>query len=80
MSLISNMTVYLNTKYNMSGIFVVNVVTIWNGSSNIASLAGAFLSDAYLGRFHTLLFGSIASLLVKIPSSVFIGSGLIRIF
>jgi dipeptide/tripeptide permease len=59
------MTVYLNSNYNLSGIFVVNVVTIWNGSSNIASLSGAFISDAYLGRFRTLLFGSIASLLVK---------------
>ena len=65
MSLISNITVYLTTKYNLSGIFVVNVVYIWNGSSNIASLAGAFVADAYLGRFRTLLFGSIASLLVK---------------
>ncbi|KAK4568377.1 hypothetical protein RGQ29_003959 [Quercus rubra] len=63
MSLISNITVYLTTKYNLSGIFVVNVVYIWNGSSNIASLAGAFVADAYLGRFRTLLFGSIASLL-----------------
>ena len=65
MSLISNITVYLTTKYNLSGIFVVNVVNIWNGSSNITSLAGAFVADAYLGRFRTLLFGSIASLLVK---------------
>lgn len=64
MSLIANMTVYLHTKYNMEGILLVNVVTIWSGSSNIASLAGAFVSDTYLGRFFTLLFGSIASLLV----------------
>lgn len=63
MSLISNLTVYLLTKYNLSGIFVVNVVQIWNGSSNIASLVGAFISDTYLGRFRTLLYGCIASLL-----------------
>ncbi|KAK9278765.1 hypothetical protein L1049_028342 [Liquidambar formosana] len=63
MSLISNMTLYLRTKYNMDGILVVNVVSIWSGSSNIATLAGAFVSDAYLGRFRTLLCGSIASLL-----------------
>ncbi|KAK7827599.1 protein nrt1/ ptr family 2.8 [Quercus suber] len=52
MSLISNITVYLTTKYNLSGIFVVNVVNIWSGSSNITSLAGAFVADAYLGRFR----------------------------
>ncbi|KAK7330400.1 hypothetical protein VNO77_24594 [Canavalia gladiata] len=63
MSLISNLTVYLLTNYNLSGIFVVNVVQIWNGSSNVASIVGAFISDAYLGRFRTLFYGSIASFL-----------------
>lgn len=64
MSLISNMAVYLVTEYNLRGIFVVNVVNIWYGTSNIASIAGAFISDAYLGRFRTILLGSVASLLV----------------
>lgn len=68
MSLIANMTVYLTTKYNLSGIFMVNVVNIWNGSSNVASLAGAFVSDTYLGRFRTLLFGCFSSLLVRFDS------------
>ncbi|KAE9601973.1 putative proton-dependent oligopeptide transporter family, major facilitator superfamily [Lupinus albus] len=63
MGLISNLTVYLLTNYNLSGIFVVNVVQIWNGTSNIASIIGAFISDTYLGRYRTLLCGSIASLL-----------------
>lgn len=64
MSLISNLTVYLLTNYNLSGLFVVNTVQIWNGSSNIASIIGAFVSDAYLGRFRTLLYGCIASFMV----------------
>ncbi|KAI6682964.1 hypothetical protein NL676_028877 [Syzygium grande] len=63
MSLVSNITVYLRTEYNMGGILLINVVNIWSGSSNVASLAGAYISDAYLGRFRTLLFGSLASLL-----------------
>ncbi|KAK7388985.1 hypothetical protein VNO78_23816 [Psophocarpus tetragonolobus] len=63
MSLISNLTVYLLTNYNLSGIFVVNVVQLWNGSSNIFSIIGAFISDTYLGRFRTLLYGCFASLL-----------------
>lgn len=64
MSLISNITVYLQTNYNLGGVLLVNIVTVWSGSSNITSLLGAFVSDAYLGRFRTLLVGSIASLLV----------------
>ncbi|XP_022137619.1 protein NRT1/ PTR FAMILY 2.8 [Momordica charantia] len=63
MSLMSNITVYLSTQYNLNGIFVVNVVNIWSGASNIATLAGAFIADSYLGRYRTLLYGSIASFL-----------------
>ncbi|KAK4844375.1 hypothetical protein QYF36_019430 [Acer negundo] len=63
MSLVGNLTVYLQSKYHIGGVFVVNIVSIWSGSSNIASLAGAFISDTYFGRFRTLLYGSIASLL-----------------
>ncbi|XP_043700186.1 protein NRT1/ PTR FAMILY 2.8 [Telopea speciosissima] len=63
MSIIANITVYLRTKYHLDGILLVNVVTIWFGSSNFSPLLGAFISDAYLGRFGTLLLGSFASLL-----------------
>ncbi|KAJ9185268.1 hypothetical protein P3X46_004922 [Hevea brasiliensis] len=63
MGLIANLTVYLQTQYNMDGILVVNVFNVWSGSSNLTPLAGAFLSDAYLGRFCTLLYGSISSFL-----------------
>lgn len=65
MSLIANITVYLRTKYNMNGLLLVNVVNIWSGSSNFLTLGGALLSDAYLGRFWTLLIGSIISMLVS---------------
>ncbi|KAI4336045.1 hypothetical protein L6164_014621 [Bauhinia variegata] len=63
MSLTLNLTLYLLKEYNMSSISVVNVKQIWNGSSNVASLVGAFISDSYLGRFRTLFYGCIASLL-----------------
>ncbi|OMO66465.1 Proton-dependent oligopeptide transporter family [Corchorus capsularis] len=63
MSLIANLTVYLKTKFNMDGIAVVNVMTIWSGCSNLTSIAGALVSDTFLGRYLTLLFGSISSLL-----------------
>ncbi|XP_028763381.1 protein NRT1/ PTR FAMILY 2.8-like [Neltuma alba] len=63
MSLILNITLYLRSNYNMNNIAVVNVVQIWVGSSNMASIAGALITDTYLGRFRALLYGSIASLL-----------------
>ncbi|KAG7556799.1 Proton-dependent oligopeptide transporter family [Arabidopsis suecica] len=70
MSLIGNLSVYLTTKYNLGGVFLVNVINIWFGSCNVLTLVGAFVSDAYLGRFWTLLLGSIAS---------FIGMGIIAL-
>ncbi|XVF54251.1 hypothetical protein PTKIN_Ptkin05aG0165300 [Pterospermum kingtungense] len=63
MSLISNIQVYLKKDYNLGGVYVVNVFNIWSGSSNFTGIVGAFLADAYLGKFLTLLFGSIASFL-----------------
>ncbi|CAK7322514.1 unnamed protein product [Dovyalis caffra] len=63
MGLIANLTVYLQTRFNMDGIQLVNVFNIWSGSTNVTPLFGAFLSDAYLGRFRTLLFGSMSSFL-----------------
>ncbi|XP_074316401.1 protein NRT1/ PTR FAMILY 2.8-like [Silene latifolia] len=63
MSLIANMTVFLRTQYNIDGIFLINVFNIWVGSSNVLTLFGAIVSDAYIGRFYTLLVGSIASML-----------------
>ncbi|XP_073128038.1 protein NRT1/ PTR FAMILY 2.8 [Henckelia pumila] len=62
-SLVANITVYLRTKYNLSGVFLVNTVMIWSGSTNLSSIAGAIVSDVYLGRFLTLLFGTIFTLL-----------------
>ncbi|CAN6723979.1 unnamed protein product [Malus baccata var. baccata] len=63
MSLIANLVVYLHTKYNLDNVVSANVFNIWSGSCNIAPLFGAFLADRYLGKFNTLLFSSIASLL-----------------
>ncbi|KAJ6871226.1 hypothetical protein NC652_036785 [Populus alba x Populus x berolinensis] len=63
MGLIANLTVYLQTRFNMDGIQLVNVFNIWSGSTNVTPLLGAFLSDTYLGRFRTLICGSTASFL-----------------
>ncbi|KAH0851150.1 hypothetical protein HID58_094951 [Brassica napus] len=80
MSLIGNLSVYLTTKYNLGGVFLVNIINIWFGSCNFLSIPGAFVSDAYLGRFWTLLLGSIASFLVNyLPISSFQGMGVMAL-
>ncbi|XP_030459509.1 protein NRT1/ PTR FAMILY 2.8-like [Syzygium oleosum] len=63
MSLIMNLPVYLKMKYNLYGVFLINVVSIWSGCCNILPLAGAFVAEKYLGRFRTLLLGCTASFL-----------------
>ncbi|KAJ6316214.1 hypothetical protein OIU78_019484 [Salix suchowensis] len=73
MGLIANLTVYLQTRFNMDGIQLVNVFNIWSGSTNVTPLLGAFLSDTYLGRFRTLIFGSTASFLGMVVMSVTAG-------
>ncbi|GKV41832.1 hypothetical protein SLEP1_g49315 [Rubroshorea leprosula] len=61
MSLIANLTVYLQTHYNLDGILLISVVSVWSGSCNVTPIIGALFSDTFLGRFRTLLFGSISS-------------------
>ncbi|XP_017974412.1 PREDICTED: protein NRT1/ PTR FAMILY 2.11 [Theobroma cacao] len=60
---ISNLLVYLTTVFNMKSITAATTVNIFQGTSNMAPLLGAFLSDTYFGRYKTLAFASIASFL-----------------
>ncbi|XVF16567.1 hypothetical protein REPUB_Repub10bG0043100 [Reevesia pubescens] len=63
MGSIANLLVYLTTVFNMKSITAVTLINIFQGTSNMAPLLGAFLSDTYFGRFKTLAFSSIASFL-----------------
>ncbi|CAL0323218.1 unnamed protein product [Lupinus luteus] len=58
-----NMILYLKNDYNMAIVNASNLLYTWSAMSNILSIFGAFLSDAYLGRFLVILIGSISSLL-----------------
>ncbi|OVA08596.1 Proton-dependent oligopeptide transporter family [Macleaya cordata] len=40
-----------------------SVLSLWSAVTNFTPIVGAFFSDSYLGRFLTIAFGSIASLL-----------------
>ncbi|GAB4845539.1 hypothetical protein Ancab_038944 [Ancistrocladus abbreviatus] len=60
---IVNLLVYLTTVFNMKSITATNLVNIFNGSANIATLIGAFLCDTYFGRYKTLGFACVSSFL-----------------
>ena len=62
----NNLLVYLTTVFNMKSITATNLVNVFNGTCNFATLLGAFLSDTYFGRYKTLGFASISSFLVAI--------------
>ncbi|XWS60617.1 hypothetical protein CRYUN_Cryun07bG0051000 [Craigia yunnanensis] len=59
----NNLLVYLTTVFNMKSITATNLVNVFNGTCNFATLIGAFLSYTYFGRYNTLGFASISSLL-----------------
>ncbi|XP_074316977.1 protein NRT1/ PTR FAMILY 2.9-like [Silene latifolia] len=58
-----NLLMYLTTVFNMKSITATMLVTVVGGTSNLATLLGAFLCDSYFGRYYTLAFASIASFL-----------------
>lgn len=64
--LLPNMILYLMKDYHMTIPTGTSVLSIWSGVTNFTPIIGAFFSDSYLGRFWTITFGSIASLLVSI--------------
>lgn len=61
-----NLLVYLTQVFNMKRMTATNVLNIFNGSANLATLVGAYLCDTYFGRYKTLGFASIASFLVNL--------------
>jgi dipeptide/tripeptide permease len=48
----------------MKKVTAATLINIFNGTTNMAPLLGAFLSDSYFGRYKTLAFASMSSLLV----------------
>lgn len=61
--LVANLMVYLRTQLHMSLVSATNLLNIWSGVTNFAPLFGAFISDAYVGRFRTIAVASFASFL-----------------
>ncbi|GAB2280343.1 hypothetical protein Dimus_014979 [Dionaea muscipula] len=61
--LLANFMVYLRTEYHMDQVSATNLINIWVGVTNFTPLLGAFLSDAYVGRFYVIAVSSFASFL-----------------
>ncbi|KAJ7943539.1 NRT1/PTR family protein 2.2 [Quillaja saponaria] len=61
--LLANFMVYLTRELHLDQVSASNVLNIWSGITNFAPLIGAFISDAYVGRFKTIAFASCSSFL-----------------
>ncbi|KAF7124548.1 hypothetical protein RHSIM_Rhsim12G0129200 [Rhododendron simsii] len=61
--LLANFMIFLMKVYHMEQASAASLLNIWFGVTNFAPLLGAFISDAYVGRFWTIGFSSFASLL-----------------
>ncbi|KAI3775078.1 hypothetical protein L1987_49646 [Smallanthus sonchifolius] len=61
--LVPNMILYLISDYKFGVAKGTNIIFLWSAATNFAPILGAFVSDSYLGRFLTIGFGSLFSLL-----------------
>ncbi|KAJ0982826.1 hypothetical protein J5N97_011081 [Dioscorea zingiberensis] len=58
----SNLLVYLTTIYHLKSVTAATMLNVFNGTTNLAPVIGAFISDTYLGRYVTLGAATMASL------------------
>jgi peptide/histidine transporter 3/4 len=56
---------YLIKHYNMKPNAATDLANILSGTTSFSPVVGAFVADAFCGRFWTLLFGTIAGFLVS---------------
>ncbi|GAB2221127.1 hypothetical protein Droror1_Dr00012296 [Drosera rotundifolia] len=58
---LSNLLIYLTTVFNMKTITATTIINVFNGTTNLGTLIGAYLCDTYFGRFKTLGFATTTS-------------------
>ncbi|CAI0386776.1 unnamed protein product [Linum tenue] len=61
--LFSNFMVYLTREFHMEQARAAQLLNVWSGFTNFLPLIGAFICDAYVGRFKTIAFSVFAELL-----------------
>ncbi|KAK3149698.1 hypothetical protein QOZ80_3AG0221080 [Eleusine coracana subsp. coracana] len=59
----ANLLVYLTQVFHMRSVDATTLLNGLNGTTSLAPIIGAFLSDAYLGRYLALAIASVASLI-----------------
>ncbi|XP_040385659.1 protein NRT1/ PTR FAMILY 2.11-like isoform X2 [Oryza brachyantha] len=59
----ANLLVYLTTVFHIPSVRAATLLNVFSGTTNLAPLLGAFLCDAYLGRYATLAAASFTSFL-----------------
>lgn len=62
--LMPNIPLYMTNLYHLEVIKASNIVLTWFAAINITPVIGAVLADGYFGRYKTMSFGCVISLLV----------------
>ncbi|KAJ0446979.1 putative proton-dependent oligopeptide transporter family, MFS transporter superfamily [Helianthus annuus] len=70
--LVANFTVFLMTVFHMNQVSASNLINIWYGINNFLPLIGAFISDAYVGKFWVIAFSSFATLLGMVTMTLIV--------
>lgn len=61
----SNLVVYFKKQLSQHSATAANNVSNWSGTCYITPLIGAFVADAYLGRYYTIAAFSIIYVIVS---------------
>ncbi|XP_062188918.1 protein NRT1/ PTR FAMILY 2.11-like [Phragmites australis] len=59
----ANLMVYLTSVFHMSNVRAAVALNAFSGTTNLATVFGAFASDLYLGRYTTVGIGCVATLI-----------------
>lgn len=62
----TNLVNYLKFQMNENNVVAVTNVTNWSGTCYVTPLLGAFLADAYMGRYWTIATFSIIYVFVSL--------------
>nr|XP_034583468.1 protein NRT1/ PTR FAMILY 2.10-like [Setaria viridis] len=59
----ANLMVYLTSVFHMTNVRAAVALNAFSGTTNLATVFGAFASDLYLGRYATVCIGCVATLI-----------------
>jgi peptide/histidine transporter 3/4 len=61
----ANLMMYLTSVFHMTNVDAAMALNAFSGTTNLATVFGAFASDLYLGRYATVGIGCVATLIVS---------------